>query len=706
MTMKKILLLLICSLLCVFPISTSAENSELVENGGFENGLTGWKAQSGGVLEIAADVPHTGNNACLIDYRNQPWDTPMQDLKDKLNAIGPSRYEASAYVKAKQGEPQVGLILVLNIKDDDGTRWISSEPNRVTLTNDYQELTFTKSISWKGELAYAYLYCQAANEQLGAFYVDDYSFKQAADQSMPEFSKPDISERKDKTLVGAIRWDAWMGDTPTGNTARGPIPVGQQVEATLSPEKYHFRVPWYGEIIDSETIKASMASQEIIDRETRYAKAAGIDYFAYCYYNSPLRYAKDAYLGSFYKNSLKYCYIFGGKLEESELSRLIREEFPTDTYQKTTDGRCIINLFPGRQPDTAKQLKDAFRSAGLKPPYIVSMGGAVEDWAETGTDCASGYTFSGKNGVPYADIIKGQLELYEKQKSYGIQVVPIVSTGWDNRTRGEIPTSWDSGSLDGWVQQATPAEIAESLQQALNWNENNKESTVFNSVIVYAWNEFDEGGWIEPTLFELRDSGRPLRLDAVRDVLIKNRVKYSDLNSVSWAKDSIGGLAISGTFKGISETAFEPDNKATRAQYLGWLVRSLGLYASKSGNFDDITGNIYADEIEIAKSLGLTTGVGDNKFNPDGLISRQDVMVMTARALNKLELLNLEKEVDIAKTLGAFSDNSSISDYAKGSVALMADSGLMKGDGTNINPLSDLTRAESAVLLYRILEID
>ena len=38
----------------------------------------------------------------------------------------------------------------------------------------------------------------------------------------------------EKTLIGAIRWDAW-----------GTIDIGPQVRATLSLQRFHFRLPFY-----------------------------------------------------------------------------------------------------------------------------------------------------------------------------------------------------------------------------------------------------------------------------------------------------------------------------------------------------------------------------------------------------------------------------------------------------------------------------
>ena len=64
------------------------------------------------------------------------------------------------------------------------------------------------------------------------------------------------------------------------------------------------------------------------------------------------------------------------------------------------------------------------------------------------------------------------------------------------------------------------------------------------------------------------------------------------------------------------------------------LVKALGLTASVDSNFDDISKNDYFYEyVGIAKKLGITSGVGNNKFNPREKITRQDMMVLTTNAL-------------------------------------------------------------------------
>jgi hypothetical protein len=95
-----------------------------------------------------------------------------------------------------------------------------------------------------------------------------------------------------------------------------------------------------------------------------------------------------------------------------------------------------------------------------------------------------------------------------------------VTTGWDPRPFLLNPVPWYPGASEtNWVGPASPAQIAEQLRHALRFVRDNPHATLANTALIYAWNENAEGGWIVPTLFELRDEGYPLRLDAVRSVL-------------------------------------------------------------------------------------------------------------------------------------------------------------------------------------------
>jgi len=175
---------------------------------------------------------------------------------------------------------------------------------------------------------------------------------------------------------------------------------------------------------------------------------------------------------------------------------------------------------------------------------------------------------------------------------------------------------------------------------------------------------------------------------------------FNDLGSAAWAKKPIEVLASKGILKGISETEYAPQEKITRADFLYYLVRALGVDAKVDGNFGDISREAYYyKEIAVAKKLGITGGTGNNKFSPDESITRQDMMVLTERALRMLKKLEVQGS---ASDLDRFADKTLIAAYATDSIASVVREELIVGSGDRINPLGSTTRAEAAVFLYRI----
>jgi hypothetical protein len=175
---------------------------------------------------------------------------------------------------------------------------------------------------------------------------------------------------------------------------------------------------------------------------------------------------------------------------------------------------------------------------------------------------------------------------------------------------------------------------------------------------------------------------------------------FDDLGGVTWARKQIGVLVSRGVLKGVSETEYAPQAAITRADYLYFLVRTLGVNARFDENFADLKGDAYYyREIGIAKKLGITNGTGNNRFSPDEPITRQDMLVLTGRALEMLKKLELE---GTASDLDRFADKSLVADYAVESIASLVREGLIVGSGDRVNPLGKTTRAEAAVFLYRI----
>ncbi len=74
----------------------------------------------------------------------------------------------------------------------------------------------------------------------------------------------------------------------------------------------------------------------------------------------------------------------------------------------------------------------------------------------------------------------------------------------------------------------------------------------------------------------------------------------------------------------------------------------------------------YAKKFAIGKALGILNGVGDNKYNPDAPISRQDLMVICTRSMKAVKELNLDTNL-----LNVFSDAGLIADYAREGITEM-----------------------------------
>lgn len=156
-----------------------------------------------------------------------------------------------------------------------------------------------------------------------------------------------------------------------------------------------------------------------------------------------------------------------------------------------------------------------------------------------------------------------------------------------------------------------------------------------------------------------------------------------------------------------------------------------GTYAAAAGagTFRDLTGHWAKDEIEILAAHRLVAGKGTNGgFIPSDAVNHAELLTMLDRLQGKGDtwmthirkqearkpLTRQEAAILVAETLDAdftgmtgalpFADSGKIAPEARQAVAFMLSQGYMKGEGIHFNPSGTLTRAQTAVLLYRILQ--
>ena len=187
--------------------------------------------------------------------------------------------------------------------------------------------------------------------------------------------------------------------------------------------------------------------------------------------------------------------------------------------------------------------------------------------------------------------------------------------------------------------------------------------------------------------------------------LIYNDVKFKDVEG-HWAKNSVNEIASRLIDSGVGEGTFAPDRAITRAEFASMIAKALGLKATKFDNiFTDVDKDSqYYQYIYAAYEYGITDGCGKGKFAPNAQITRQDAMTMIARAMKLTKLDTSISNEDIVKQLKSFSDTAGISSYAKQGVALCIKNGIFSGNNAKLTPKENYTRAESAVVILRLLK--
>lgn len=143
-----------------------------------------------------------------------------------------------------------------------------------------------------------------------------------------------------RPLVGAIRWDAWFGDSD---------PVGAYVEKALAPQEWHYRLPFFAKEVSSSKVEIHGNSTAVMERELAYAEQYGIDYWAFVAYPPPsnMFYANALYLHVTKRTQstrVKFCLIMDGNqlnVLEKDLDRIVGY-FMLPTYQTVLSGRPLV----------------------------------------------------------------------------------------------------------------------------------------------------------------------------------------------------------------------------------------------------------------------------------------------------------------------------------------------------------------------------
>lgn len=179
--------------------------------------------------------------------------------------------------------------------------------------------------------------------------------------------------------------------------------------------------------------------------------------------------------------------------------------------------------------------------------------------------------------------------------------------------------------------------------------------------------------------------------------------RFSDMGQYGWAAASADFLAENGITTGTGDGRYDPAGLMTRGDFVLMLYRAFDLPKASGYSFDDVpVDSYYANAIAAAKNQGIAKG-SDGKFEPTGALTRQDAMVLLHRTL---DAVGRGLGNGWSLSLLSFADGSSVAEYAQGPVAALVKAGVIQGDDSGrLNPTGSLTRAEMAVILHRVLTL-
>jgi hypothetical protein len=337
--------------------------------------------------------------------------------------------------------------------------------------------------------------------------------------------------------VGALRWDAWYSTSSTS--------LGTFATKAISAKKYQLRLPACAKPASESTSVFNCDTQEVIDQEISYAKQAGIAFWAYDWFpqGNPMRRAWELHQQSRYANDMDWCVVEGYESFDHGAHNIPTYDTPMEfsqffrwhNYEKQYRGRPLFFLLQGKGVslhqlaiDISMLRLDADK-IHVGNPYIVVMSpvpaSAASDATTIGADAIASYNGTTPNASEgtYASLVARNEAFWNTQASTGMQTIPTAVTGWDRRPRIEMPVPWEQSyqkpgvGINNYYLMATPKAIASQVSAMLIWISHNPTIATSHEALIYAWNEFDEGGWLDPT-YSPKGADHS-RLDALSTVL-------------------------------------------------------------------------------------------------------------------------------------------------------------------------------------------
>ncbi|MED1268853.1 NEAT domain-containing leucine-rich repeat protein [Bacillus mycoides] len=184
--------------------------------------------------------------------------------------------------------------------------------------------------------------------------------------------------------------------------------------------------------------------------------------------------------------------------------------------------------------------------------------------------------------------------------------------------------------------------------------------------------------------------------NVVNEKVAEEVIEFKDVPKGHWSEEAINYLAKEKLFIGYGNGQFGFGDNITRGQVALLIQRYLKLDTDleQKTMFTDTKGNMYEKAIDAVVQAGIMTGYGNDKFRPDGVLTRYEMSVVLQRTF---QLKENENSVE------SFKDVPS-GHWAEGYVKALVDNKVSKGDGKgNFSGDDFVTREQYAQFLYNAI---
>ncbi|WP_243633318.1 serine hydrolase [Paenibacillus xerothermodurans] len=180
-------------------------------------------------------------------------------------------------------------------------------------------------------------------------------------------------------------------------------------------------------------------------------------------------------------------------------------------------------------------------------------------------------------------------------------------------------------------------------------------------------------------------------------------VGFKDVSQEHSYAEYILALQSLGYYPSNANESFDPEKNVTRGAFVQRMLQASNIKGSKRTQpaFADIAGHPAAAYIQMAYELGMVTGTGGGRFEPERDVTRQESAVMLWQLLKAKYPPELFADVKLA---------GETSDWAVPAVQLMVALGLhgpevqTLPDGTaDFRSMKHMNRQEEAALLFKLL---